>query len=81
MIIPLFNYYTLKFVSTYTYTPLFLIFNILHHVYLFNDSSNVVAILCQLPATSNPKTVGGMCYAIIGLTVIGLTSHHSANYK
>ena len=25
-----------------------------------------------LPATSNPKTVGGICYAIIGLTLIGL---------
>ena len=25
-----------------------------------------------LPATSNPKTVGGMCYAIRGLTLIGL---------
>ena len=27
-------------------------------------SSTVAAILCQLPATSNPKTVGRMCYAI-----------------
>ena len=27
-------------------------------------SITVAAILCQLPATSNPKTVGGMCYAI-----------------
>ena len=26
--------------------------------------STVAAILCQLPATSNPKTVGGVCYAI-----------------
>ena len=25
-----------------------------------------------LPATSFPKTVGGMCYAIIELTLIGL---------
>ena len=25
-----------------------------------------------LPATSYPKTVGGMCYAIMGLTPIGL---------
>ena len=25
-----------------------------------------------LPATSYPKTVGGMCYAILGLTPIGL---------
>ena len=25
-----------------------------------------------LPATSYPKTVGGMCYAIIELTLIGL---------
>ena len=41
-------------------------------------SSTVAAILCQLTATSNPKTVQGMCYAIIG--VIGLTAHHSANY-
>ena len=48
---------------------------------IFVHSSTVAAILCQLPAASNPKTVGGMCYAIIGLTVIGLTSHHGANYK
>ena len=27
-------------------------------------SSPVAAMLCQLPATSNPKTAGGMCYAI-----------------
>ena len=47
----------------------------------FVCSSTVAAILCQLPATCNPKTVGGMCYAIIGLTAIGLTSHCSANYK
>ena len=26
-------------------------------------SSTVAAILCQLPATSNPNTAGGMCYA------------------
>ena len=32
--------------------------------------SSVKAILCQLPATSNPKTVGGMCYAV--LDVLGL---------
>ena len=25
-----------------------------------------------LPATSYPKTVGGMCYAIIELTLVGL---------
>ena len=42
-------------------------------------SSNVAAICCQLPATSNPKTVGRMCYAILGM--IGLTSHHSTNYN
>ena len=41
--------------------------------------STVAAILCQLPATSNPKTVGGMYYAKIG--TIGLTSHHGTNYK
>ena len=35
-------------------------------------SSTVAAILCQLPTTCNPKTVGGMCYAILGM--IGLTS-------
>ena len=33
-------------------------------------SSTVAAILCQLPAISNPKTVGGMCCAI--LRMIGL---------
>ena len=42
-------------------------------------SSTVAAILCQLPVTSNPKTVGGMCYAKIGM--IGLTPHHGTNYK
>ena len=42
-------------------------------------SSTVAAILCLLLATSNPKTVGGMCYAILGM--IGLTSHHGTNYK
>ena len=42
-------------------------------------SSTVAATLCQLPATSNPKTVGGMCCAILG--VIGLTSHYGTNYK
>ena len=26
-------------------------------------SSNVAAILCQLPATNDPKTLGGMYYA------------------
>ena len=43
------------------------------------QSSTVAAILCQLSATSNPKTVGGMCYAKIGM--IGLTTHHGTNYK
>ena len=46
---------------------------------IFVHSSTVAAILCQLPATNNPKTVGGMCYAIIGM--IGLTPHHGTNYK
>ena len=48
---------------------------------IFVHSSTVAAILCQLPDTSNPQTVGGMCYTIIGLTAIGLTSHCSVNYK
>ena len=42
-------------------------------------SNTTEAILCQLPTTSNPKTVGGMCYAM--LDVIGLKSHCSTNYK
>ena len=42
-------------------------------------SSTVKAILCQLPGTSNPKTVGGMCYAISDM--IGLTFHCGTNYK
>ena len=42
-------------------------------------SSTVAAILYQLPATSNPKTVGGMCYTLLGM--IGLISHHGTNYK
>ena len=47
--------------------------------FILVHSSTVAAILCQLPATSNTKTVGGMCCAILG--VIGLIPHHSANYK
>ena len=31
---------------------------------IFVHPSTVAAILCPSPATSNPKTVGGMCYAI-----------------
>ena len=42
-------------------------------------SNTVAANLCHLPATSNPKTVGGMCYAI--LDAIGLTLHHGTNNK
>ena len=42
-------------------------------------SSTVAAILSPLPTTSNPITVGGICYAILGM--IGLTSHHGTNYK
>ena len=33
----------------------------------------------KLPATSNPKTVGGMCYAMLGMR--GLTSQCGTNYK
>ena len=46
---------------------------------IFVCSSTVAAILCQFPITSNPKTVGGMCHAI--LDVIGLRSHHSTDLK
>ena len=46
---------------------------------IFVHSSTVAAILSQLPATSNPKTVGGMCYTV--LDAIGLKSHHGINYK
>ena len=45
---------------------------------IFVCSSTVAGILGQLPATSNPKTVGGMCYAILG--VIGLEVYCSPNY-
>ena len=84
---------TLKLVSICTYRALFLICNIIYHVLnlnmyvclfvyiIFVHSSTVAAILCQLPDTSNPKVIGGMCYAIIGLTAVRLTSHCSANYK
>ena len=44
---------------------------------IFVHSGTVAAILCQLPATSNPKTVEGKCYAV--LNVIGLKSHCSTN--
>ena len=40
-------------------------------------SSTVAAFLYQLPTTSNPKTVEGMCYAIIGMK----GQHHGTNYK
>ena len=40
-------------------------------------SSTVTAILWQLPATSNPKTVGGMCYAILGMMVQIINNHQS----
>ena len=43
-----------------TVTILFLICVNLYISFLYT----LAAILCQLPATSNPKTVGGMCYAI-----------------
>ena len=46
---------------------------------IFICSSTVAAILCQLPTTSNPKTVDGMCYTI--LDALGLKSHHGTNYK
>ena len=42
-------------------------------------STTIAGILSQLPATSNPKTVRGMCYVILGM--IGLTSCHDTNYK
>ena len=45
----------------------------------FVHTSTVAAILCQLPATSNPKTVEGICSAIIG--TVGLASHCATNYK
>ena len=38
--------------------------------------SNVAAILCQFPATSNPKTVGGMCYAIFRSNRVNTPSQH-----
>ena len=46
---------------------------------IFVCSSTAANILFQLPTTSNPKTVGGMCHAILDVT--GLRSHHSTNYK
>ena len=84
----IFQLLTLKFVNICTYGALFLICNIIFcvlNLYMYEclfvymilvHSSIVAAILCQLPATSNPETVRGMCYAIIGLT-----SNHGANYK
>ena len=45
----------------------------------FVCSSTGAAILCQLPATNNPRTVGGICYAI--LDAIWLKSHCGTNYK
>ena len=44
---------------------------------IFVCSSTVAAILCQLPVTSNPKTVGGMCYAIDPIVVQIINSHQS----
>ena len=46
---------------------------------IFVCSSTVSVMLCQLPVTSNPKTVAQMCYAV--LDAIRLKSHHGRNYK
>ena len=39
-------------------------------------SSTVAAILHQLPATSNPKTVGEMGYALFRSSRVYTLSHH-----
>ena len=49
------------------------------HIYDFLHSRAVAAILCQLPTTGKPKTVGGMCYAVLDVT--RLKSHCGTNYK
>ena len=64
--IPLFQFreifVTLYFSETHVHIDLY---NLLSLTYMiFVHSSTVAAIICQLPATSNPKTVGGVCYAI-----------------
>ena len=43
---------------------------------IFVHSSTVVVILCQLPATSNPKTVGGMCYGILDVMGLNIPSEY-----
>ena len=53
---------TLCFSETHVHIEFY---NLLSLTYMiFVHSSTFAAILCQLPATNNPKTVGGMCYAI-----------------
>ena len=46
---------------------------------IFVCSSTVAVFLCQFPVTSNPNTVGGMCYAI--LDARGLRFHCGSIYK
>ena len=68
------SHYCLQIINTCTYK------RFISHIYdFFVHSSTVAAILYQLSTTSNPKTVGGMCDAI--LDEIGLRSHHGTNYK
>ena len=56
-----------------------LVYVIIYIYMILVHSSTVAATLYQLPTTSNPKTVGGMCYAILGAIV--LTTHYGTNYK
>ena len=37
-------------------------------------TTTITAILCQMPATSNPKTVGEMCYAIFRSNIFNIPS-------
>ena len=46
---------------------------------IFVCSSTVAVILVQLAATSNPKTVGRMCYAVLDAIVLRFL--HSTNNK
>ena len=46
---------------------------------IFVHSSTVATILCPLPTTSIPKTIGRVCHVI--LDAIGLRSHCNTNDK
>ena len=54
---------TLYFSETHVYIELYILLSLTYMNFV--SCSTVEAILCWLPATRNPKTAGGMCYAML----------------